>query len=300
MRIESRFNQRFLRHLFFVALLICTARSFAKEESGLILSGIDTLFINGYCFGFDFVLQRACTSATDNQCNAHFNVGWSTENAYLAWLMGQGLVSDLGKLNLDSIKAAPPDSLMKDDLGLGQLYRIFRIVPDSLQKCVGNCYIMKTGVDPRPIWNRPFYAKIKIIKFIVVDSVTHAIRMVFLWAYQNSGTHDITTSGLDTFHLDTPTLNRPNSRFANSNNSIQNDILITQRSSAVSFALSANSTTIGIYDIDGRLVVELPVTNGTAVWRGTSAAAKPASTGRYFVHVLEGKQNVTRAFLLVR
>jgi hypothetical protein len=202
------FNSRLLFLSFSVLIMLSINNVTANEKAGLVIYGIDTLFINGYLFGFDFVMQRACTSSTDNQCNAHFNIGWSTENFYLAWIMGQGLALDLGKLNLDSIKAAPPDSLMKDNLGLGQLFRIFRIAQDSLQNCLGNCYIIKTAIDPRPAIKVHFYSKFKILKIMVVDSTNHYIKMVLLWAYNSDALHDLTTSGIDTFHLETPTLNQ--------------------------------------------------------------------------------------------
>ena len=188
----------------------------AIEESGLILSGIDTLKVGQ---GFDFVLQRACTSSADLACKAHFGMSWDGIGSFIALLTGIGLIVDSGKLNLDSIKSAPPDSLMKDDLGIGQPYRIFRIAPDSLQKCVGNCYILKTGPDPRPFWAGVYFAKIKILGFDVIDSASHQVKMRFLWACQLTHARDLTTTSLDTFHLDTPTLNRPNSRFAKNVNS---------------------------------------------------------------------------------
>jgi hypothetical protein len=195
---------KFIRNKFqyFIVLIMffMISNILGKTDGGLILTGIDTL--RG---GFDFVLQRPCTSSSDVGCNAHFAFLWDGGyNGHLARLTGQGRMLDLGKLNLDSIKSAPADSVMKDDLGLGQPYMFFKIAPDSLSKCIGNVYLLKTGNDPRPAWNRSVYAKIKIIKFIVLDSAQHQIKMVFLWAFNRSGYPDLTTAGLDTFHLNTP------------------------------------------------------------------------------------------------
>jgi hypothetical protein len=72
------------------------------------------------------------------------------------------------------------------------------------------------------------------------------------------------------------------------------DIIVTASQGRVSFAVSFKASTLGIYDIHGRLVEKLPVTNNSAVWRGSNA------TGRYFVKPLDGKQNVVKAFVVVR
>jgi hypothetical protein len=281
-------------------LLFCVLNANGLELGGLILYGVDTINTKNQ-YGFDFVAQKSCTVGINNApfaCVNHFlfTSGVNQYNLVPDAQDGPAYCISMGKMNLDSIKTAPADSIFtKQPNGHGD-----DIPADSLSSRIGNVYLMKTATDPRPAFNNAFYAKIRILKFNVIDSAQHQIKMVFLWAFNISGLPDLTTSGLDTFHLDGTTLNQPNSRFANSNNSRQSDILITQRSSTVSFALSANSTIIGIYDIDGRLVVKLPVPNGTAVWQGTSAAAKPVSAGRYFARVLEGKQNITKAFLLVR
>jgi hypothetical protein len=121
-----------------------------------------------------------------------------------------GYAVKMGKMNLDSIKNAPTDSFFqKNQIGI-----VDNILPDSLHSRIGNVYILKTGPDPRDKY--PYYAKIKIIKFIVVDSATHAIKMVFIWAANISGLHDVTTIGFDTFHLESPTINRPISSTAKS------------------------------------------------------------------------------------
>jgi hypothetical protein len=193
---------------FSLSLLFCINNGYAKTQSGLILSGMDTLFDDAQHNGMDFVLQRPCTSATlDPGCNAHFGFDFITD-AYFTALAGQGRALDMGKQNLDSIKSAPPESQMNSELVPGYRYSIFKIIPDSLRKCIGNCYILETGIDPRPTLKVHFYAKFKILKFNAVDSINHYFKMVFLWAYNSDALHDLTTSGLDTFHLETPTLSQ--------------------------------------------------------------------------------------------
>src|SRR5271157_6268596 len=116
------------RIVFLVILFLTIDTCWAKANGGLIFSGIDTIY-GGQ--GFDFVLQRPCSTSGDAACNPHFDYLWDGGyNGYIGRLSGLGLMLDLGKLNLDSIKSAPPDSVMKDDYGLGQLYVFFKIAPD--------------------------------------------------------------------------------------------------------------------------------------------------------------------------
>jgi hypothetical protein len=63
---------------------------------------------------------------------------------------------------------------------------------------------------------------------------------------------------------------------------------------SVLFSLKIKTSSIGIYDIFGRLVARLPVVNNAAVWRGTIAA------GRYFVKPLDGKQGMVKGFFVAR
>ncbi|HUI92779.1 MAG TPA: hypothetical protein VLX68_11080 [Chitinivibrionales bacterium] len=243
--------------------LILHSLSFGKEESGLIFTGVDTLIDDAQHNGMDFVLERPCTSATsDNGCVRHFGLDYmGAYNAYTAGVPG-GLAADLGKLNLDSIKTAPPDSLMKYDLGLGLAYMFFKIAPDSLSKCIGNVYLLKTATDPRPVWNRPFYAKIKILKFIVVDSSQHQIQMVFLWAYNNSGTTDLHTSGLDTFHLGGTTLSQPVSGRKQSTIGASPMVFkVATGKFSVPAYLQGKNAVIAVYDLAGKMLGRVSAAN---------------------------------------
>jgi hypothetical protein len=210
------------RLLIVIFMLVQASAIHGKEKGGLILSGLDTLSTKNQK-GFDFVTQTCCTTSINTApyaCVDHFLINvYLSVNNYLLSLWpdnqnGPAYCINMGKMNFDSIKAAPADSIFtKQPNGHGD-----DIPVDSISSRIGNLYLMKTATDPRPIYDNPFYAKVRILKFVVLDSAQHQIKMVFLWAYNLSGLPDLTTSGLDTFHLDGTTLNQPNNRLANSMN----------------------------------------------------------------------------------
>jgi hypothetical protein len=252
-RFDKKVNFKFVIFAIFIMSL-----SYGEEKSGLILFGIDTLNSGK---GFDFVFQRPCTSSTDPGCNPHFKFFW--DNAYFTQIIGQGLVLDKGKMNLDSIKSAPPDSQMKDDLGLGQPYMIFRIAPDSLEKCVGNVYILKTGTDPRS--GVPMRAKFKILGFDMINATTHEIKMRFLWAVNPSGMAGLTTSGLDTFKLETPTISQSNKLLAKSTMSLsikQRVFKIVGDRFVLPRELIGKVKSLTVWDLRGRKLGKIDVGNG--------------------------------------
>ncbi len=195
--------------LIFIILIIFKTNLIAEIMAGLIFSGVDTLhtkLYEGYHEGyFDFVLGRPCTSEVDynsSEFNDHIVFTWdiSPPVYVLAITPSYGLFKDFGKINLDSIKEAPPDSELVDRNGAG-IYRVFNVTPDSLNSLIGTAYIIKTREDPRD--DCPFYVKLKILNFNVIDSINHEVEMAFLWAYQATGGKDLETTGLDTFNIPT-------------------------------------------------------------------------------------------------
>jgi hypothetical protein len=165
----------------------------------------------------------------------------------------------MGKINLDSVKFAPPDSILYQE----PIGKIDSIPPDSLSSRIGNVYVFKTGTDPRPAWNMPFYAKIKILNLIVVDSASHSVKMAFLWAYNNSGTTDLRTSGLDTFHLDTvPTAIRSSTLASPRNSNLANPQNIFKVAGDF-FNVPANliglKSHASVFDLSGRKLAEIPL-----------------------------------------
>jgi hypothetical protein len=233
----------------------------AKPEAGLILHGVDSLYIPRD-IGFDFVMSSVCTTFSNNSCFHHIEFTFYDPDYIIFITEGYGV--KMGKMNLDSIKTAPADSIFqKNPFG-----RADGIMPDSLTSRVGNCYVIKTGRDPRPSINVPFFAKIKIIKFIVVDSAAHQIKMIFLWAYNSDALRDLTTKGLDTFHLETPTINQPNDRFVKSlNRSAPNQYVfkVVGDRFVLPQELVGKIQVVGIYDLAGRKLGKITFTPSTYV-----------------------------------
>jgi hypothetical protein len=202
----------------FIFVIFLVFEISGAQKSGLIINGIDTLWINKK-IGFDFISQSACTTWNalypNNSCYMHFYLNFYQDpNAHYDLRVPLGYAITLGRINLDSVKQAVSDSIFSTK----SIGKIDSVPPEFLSSYIGNCYILKTGIDSRPAYKIPVFAKIKILKVIVLDSTSHQIKMVFLWAYNDDGTRDLKTTGLDTFHLDTPTLIQQNSRFANSMN----------------------------------------------------------------------------------
>jgi hypothetical protein len=143
---------------------------------------------------------------------------------------------------------------MKSDGGYG-FYRVFRIPPDSLEDYIGTVYVIKTGEDPRD--ERPYYAKLKIMDFNLIDAANHEVEMVFLWAVNLSGTTDLRTANLDTFNLTTDT-RRP---IAHNRKQVRT---AAPRSARVRFVPGAGVRVVGpggragrverVFDVRGRVV----------------------------------------------
>jgi hypothetical protein len=260
--------------------MVMAGSGVGKTTSGLIFHGLDTINTKNQ-FGFDFVTQQSCTTfiiTAPFSCVNHFTITidmqlqkyiFSPDNQD-----GPAYCISIGKLNLDSIKVAPPDSIfLKQPNGHGD-----DIPVDSLSTRVGNVYILKTGIDPRPAWNNAFYAKIKILKFIVIDSAQHQIKMVFLWAFNRSGYPDLTTSGLDTFHLDgTSALppNRPSASHANLSSVNKHVFTVATSRFTLPQDLITSNTFVTIYDLSGKTLCRLaPGSAGTIDLRRMGAAGK--------------------------
>ncbi len=179
---------------------------------GLIFHGVDTIYAPREC-GFDFVTQVPCTNFVDVSpyaCVNHIKFYIDPLHNLYNFTVPLGYCLNMHKINLDSISSAPPDSVLyKQTLSF-----IDNIPVDSLSSRLGNVYILKTAVDPRQGYGYPLYAKIKLLKFIVVDSASHSVKMAFLWAYNDAGSHDLHTAGLDTFQLDSVPTNTRNAQFS--------------------------------------------------------------------------------------
>jgi hypothetical protein len=78
------------------------------------------------------------------------------------------------------------------------------------------------------------------------------------------------------------------------NQAHQSGISISTLSSYISFSLPVPTGTLAIYDIHGRKIEQLAVSNSTAVWNSRNAA------GRYVARMMQGKRSVVKAFVVVK
>ncbi len=237
-----------------VLLLLAYRAGRADSMAGLIVSGLDTLEIPTF-YGFDFVVQQSCTTSSYTppyDCNSHF------EFVY-AWVEGYLLMSGLGlrhgKTNLDSITWAPHDSVFEKE---GYSVHIDSIPPERLQEYVGNVYIIKSGVDPRPFMGNAVYAKIKILELKEVDPENHHVDMAFLWVANRSGIRDL-TSAVDTFGT---------TAVADARESVAKRATVAPRRGAAGLVVAANGVfvvppqwrgsveRVGVFDVRGRVVRE--------------------------------------------
>jgi hypothetical protein len=255
MQKNCYFYLRWLFCLFSILIMLSINNICAKEKSGLILSGIDTLHLP-IDKGFDFVTSSICTVYSSSSCILHFDFQYYPPSYKYMIFVRLGYSVIAGKLNLDSIKSAPNDSIF----GKFNDSRVDSFPPESLSFRIGTSYILKTGPDPRPFWAGVYFAKIRILGLDVIDSASHKIKMRFLWACQLTHARNLTTSGLDTFHLEPPTLNQP-----------RNNLLMKTSHSSASqavFKVSGNSFSlpqeltgkvkwISVWDLQGKRLAEI-------------------------------------------
>ena len=167
----------------------------AHAYAGLIKTKLDTLHV-GVEEGYDFVNMAACLGPNDNTCEMHIRFWYYGIPAAYTLFVPRGYGFMVGDTCLDSIKSAPSDSIFK----LGEYGRAGYIPPDSLAQYIGKVYVIKTGEDTH--FDRPLYAKLRILDFTVRDNDAHKIDMVFVWACNWGGYPDLHTANLDTFTLD--------------------------------------------------------------------------------------------------
>ena len=199
------------RFLYFLIFLCCAG---SASQGQYVVTGLDT--VDTYRrLAFDFVAAIACTTGMGySGCFADFNFAaqGSISGGVTRWgydiVPGGGYGAKEGKVNLDSLTTAPPDSIFTKS------YQIADDIPvDSLQFRVGCSYWIKTA--PYPVINQKMFAKLRILSFKVVDSANHKADMRFLWACDLTGDRNVPTSGLDTFHLATSgALSGPHSQVA--------------------------------------------------------------------------------------
>jgi hypothetical protein len=237
----------------FVFMLCLSASVLSGTEnikSGYISHNITTLH-GPYEIGLDFNLEVACTTETNTKYFSHILIGFYQP---LSLFVQSGYSIKMGKINLDSIKTAPSDSVFyKNSRDI-----IDRIPYDSLSSCIGNAYILKTGNDPRPAFSGVYYAKIKIVGLNIIDSAKGKYDLTILWACQLSLGRDLTTSGLDTFKFSTAIQhNNIIKPIKNSSYSIQNTFKAIGNRFVIPNELYGTVTMLSVYDLAGKKVSDI-------------------------------------------
>lgn len=186
------------KYILFPILLFVILNSGHTQD--IKFSDIDTLTTHQK-FGFDFIMDRACTTTTSNlpECSNHFYIAVFGDNGnHFDIRVPSGYAVKMGMVNLDSLKIAPPDSIFKKTPG-----RADSIPIDSLFTRIGHSYFIRTGRD---YYDNAYFAKIRIMGLRFLDSTKFRVEMRFLWFCPLTSSKDLTTSGLDTFEFGTPVI----------------------------------------------------------------------------------------------
>lgn len=241
--------------LMLLSIISCLWMNAESKTILLTLSGVDTISY-AHEYGFDFISQLACTTSTYTppyNCYNHFTFYYYNMISAYTLSAGTGYGIRAGKINLDSIKVAPPDSSFK------MSPQFDSIPPDSLSSCVGNSYIIKTGVDPRD--GRIYFAKIRIVGFRVVDSASHTIVMRFIYACNVNGSRDISTSGLDTFNFPTSTIPSGTTPRSLAFSSGQRVFKVVSDRFVVPKELLVSAVYCSVYNLSGKMLGRILIAN---------------------------------------
>lgn len=226
----------------------------------LTLTGVDTILTNHEC-GYDFINQVACTTciySSGYDCYNHFWFFYNLSIGKFEIISNNGYGVQVGKINLDSIKTAPPDSIFN------KIPQYIDSIPqDSLSSYVGNSYIIKSGVDPRDA--SIYFAKIRIVGFKMIDSASHTIVMRFLWACNVNNSRDISTSGLDTFNLPSTAIFNNPARNQLGLVSEQRILKIVGDKLTVPNKFVGTGRNITIYNLSGKLLFNKSILNTNAI-----------------------------------
>jgi hypothetical protein len=162
--------------------------------------------------------------------------------------------ANMGNVNLDSLKTAPPDSILRKRRGV-----IDEIPCDSIYSRIGNSYWIMTGVDWRD--RRMYIAKIRILDIKAIDSAQTLYRMKFIYAFSPNASKTILTSGLDTFNLGASGVHYEN-LFVNRNSNDNKVLCFVGEDNYLSRGLiNQRSSLIRFYDLTGKLMYTINTNN---------------------------------------
>jgi flagellar hook assembly protein FlgD len=71
-------------------------------------------------------------------------------------------------------------------------------------------------------------------------------------------------------------------------------------SNYTTFSLPAKTGRLCIFDVRGRLVENVIIKDGSALWQGTNNSGIPVSEGRYFAKMRNNNATVCKPFVFVR
>lgn len=147
----------------------------AKELAGTKKYGLDSILTKSH-YGYDMIMKTPCTDidySSSENCYDNFVIWYfGVRHAFYLSSNSGGYSINMGKMCLDSIKTAPPDTNLK------WVGRCDSIYPNNLSAYIGNSYLFHCGADPRD--GSKVYAKIRIIRLEPLDSVN--FKMVFFMA----------------------------------------------------------------------------------------------------------------------
>jgi hypothetical protein len=229
--------------------IVCLSSfGYSKTLGGLILTGLDSIYTKNQV-GFDLNYEISCANAiSSSSCFNHFKflVDAKSVSEYNYQLTTpSGFAIRMYKMNLDSVKTAPADSIFSRSF----VNYADTIAVDSLASRIGNVYLFRTDVDPRD--GVRYHAKIKILNIAVKDSAKHQVVFKFLYAVQIDGSIDLGTTNLDTFHLGpTSTINSISSL---SSTSIRQSVFkVFGNTFVMPQELVETNAMLTLYDLKGR------------------------------------------------
>ena len=258
-------KQRNTLSFYFWLMLLIPSPVFSMTEANRKSAGIDTIISDDHgANNFDFLTSQSCISGQTPGCYGQFGYCCPSGNTVGIRSGDNSGSKYMGKGNLDSIIAPPPDSELKVLPGY-QVGLLFRMDMNNIDSLIGNVYVIKTGNarESGPDAH-PLYVKLKILDLWVLDTNSVKIRMIFLWMANISGFTDLSTAtpidnypNLSVFHTppDTAKTGVVGSAKLNAIKSqSKTSFLAIGNSFKIPPELARQERMIGVYNLQGKLL----------------------------------------------